>query len=148
MQHTLRTKFLRVPPVDWAAVKHGSKTEFRMPGSASLAHYWDIDVPTPVVAYTVRSGLHYSHLMVLCRVWREPLGAISPESLEREGFTDINHFRRYWMSRTHRRFTPLTSVMAYTVAPLGEFDLPFLGVRMLMSLYREHVPEFIELPTQ
>lgn len=140
-QHTLTTLFLRVPSTDWAAVTHGSKTEFRAAGTASLSRHWDIHVPTPVVAYTVRSGQHLSKLLVLTAVWREPLGAISAESLQREGFPEMAHFRRYWMSRTHRRFTPLTSVMVYRLAPFTPDVVAQLGVAMLTKLYKEHLPK-------
>ncbi len=81
--------------------------------------------------------------MVLTAIWREPLAAISEESLAREGFPDMAHFRRYWMSRTHRRFTPLTSVMVYRLAPFSEQAMTELGATMLRTLYRDHLSEEI-----
>lgn len=124
--------------MDWAAVKIGAKAEFRVAGRASLAQ--NVYTPTPVVAYTVRSGGAYdSKLMVLQAVWREPLGSISRESLEAEGFTDFAHFRRYWMERTHRRFTPLTTVIVYSLRHWVESDLTTLGAALLRRLYRDHL---------
>ncbi len=136
-QYEAKTLFLRVPSVDWAAVKLGSKTEFRVAGRASLAQ--TVYTPTPVLAYTVRSGLHDSKLMVLTAVWREPLGAITPEGLAAEGFPDFAHFRRYWMTRTHRRFTPLTSILAYRLRQWTDHDAADLGEKILRRLYREHL---------
>lgn len=139
--YSARTVFLRVPTVDWAAVKVGSKTEFRAAGGKEITQLWNIKVPTPVVAYTVRSGGVYDKaLMVLEATWREPLGAISPESIQREGYPDMAHFRRYWMSRTHRRFTPLTSVQVYRVRAWQNGDLTALGEALLQRLYQEHLP--------
>ncbi len=123
--------------MDWAAVKVGSKTEFRVAGRASLAQ--NVYCPTPVVAYTVRAGVHESKLMVLTAVWREPLGSITQESLAAEGFPDFAHFRRYWMQRTHRRFTPLTNVVAYRVRDWVGDDQPVLGSMILSRLYRDHL---------
>lgn len=136
-QYEAKTLFLCVPSVDWAAVKVGSKTEFRMAGRASPGQ--NVHTPTPVVAYTVRESGHDSQLMVLLAVWREPLGSISRESLAAEGLADFEHFRRYWMARTHRRFTPLTSVLAYRLRQWVDTDVTALGSTMLRRLYRDHL---------
>ena len=95
--------------------------------------------PTPVVAYTVRAGEHDSQLLVLTAAWREPLASITEEGLAAEGFPDFAHFRRYWMSRTHRRFTPLTNVMVYRLRPWEDSDVVILGSTMLRRLYRDHL---------
>lgn len=81
-----------------------------------------------------------SKLMVLERTWREPLGAISSESLEREGFESIAHFRRYWMGRQKQRFRPLLEVQVYRVRPFTETDREALGLALLDKLYGEHMP--------
>lgn len=135
------TTFLRVPSMDWAAVKQGVKTEFRCVGPRSITNHEQIQTPTPVVAYTIKPGENYdSKLMVLMAAWQEPLGAISRESLRREGFEDLAHFRRYWAQRTHRRFRPLTSVTVYLVKPFdAELDPKYLGGLMLQRLYRDHL---------
>lgn len=141
--YTSSTRFLRVPSPDWAAVKHGSKMEFRTAGRVATSGPDRIECPTPVVAYTVRPhGQHESQLMVLIATWREPLGAISAESLTMEGFADVEHFRRYWMSRTHRRFRPLTSVQVYRLRPFiyeDNEDLEHMGELLMRRLYREHL---------
>jgi hypothetical protein len=50
----------------------------------------------------VRGG-HDAALMVLERCWREPVGAISDESLLREGYATFADFRRYYKLRTTAR---------------------------------------------
>ncbi len=139
-QYKVSTTFLRVPPVDWAAVKHGSKSEFRSVGTRAVSQFKNLEPPTPVVAYVVKSlGQYDSQLMVLTAMWTEPLGAISAESLEAEGFPDIAHFRRYWMARTHRRFRPLTMVQVYRVRQYTDNDAVVMGVRLHNKLYRDHL---------
>lgn len=140
VQHQSRTLFLRVPSQDWAAVKHGSKTEFRTVKPTAIATFDSVEVPTPVVAYAVKpGGRHDSQLMVLTAAWREPLGAISPESLAAEGFPSLAVFRRYWMQRTHRRFQPLMIVNVFRLREFQEEDRAILGAQLLQRLYKEHL---------
>lgn len=138
-QFEARTTFLRVPSIDWPAVKLGAKTEFRATGRAAT-QVWNVQCPTPVVGYRVVNGQHDSIPLVLEATWREPLAGISAESLEREGFESMAHFRRYWMQRTHRRFTPLTQCHVYRVRPLRAEDIAPLGVLLVHKLYGEHLP--------
>lgn len=138
-QHHLRTIFLRVPAFDWAAVKIGAKTEFRA-GGGHATQLWNVEAPTPVVGYRVTNDRddHEGVLLVLEKTpWQEPLAAISEESLRREGYPDMAHFRRYWMERTGKRFRPLDKVMVYRVRPFRDDDVTPLGVRMLQHLYSE-----------
>lgn len=139
-QFEARTTFLRVPSGDWASVRIGAKTEFRATGRAAT-QVWNISCPALVVAYAVTNARddHDSKLMVLEETWKEPLGAISEESLRREGFPTMGHFRRYWMGRTKRRFRPLTEVHVYRVRPFEEADLATLGRALLVKLYQEHL---------
>jgi hypothetical protein len=139
-QRQARTVFLRVPAQDWAAVKIGSKTEFRMPGGRAMSQLWSVKPPTPVVAYAIIGGGRYvSSLMVLERHWREPVGGLTPESIAAEGFPDMAHFRRYWMARTKRRFRPLQEVWAYRVRPFRAEDRTMLGEYLFDRLYGEHL---------
>lgn len=143
-QREARTIFVRVPAVDWAAVKLGHKLEFRSKGREQTP-VWRVETPTPVVGYrlsNVRTD-HDSKLLVLEATWREPLGAISEESLAREGFTGpqaMAHFRRYWMARWKRRFTPMMEVQVYRVRPFTSADVQPLGVKLLGKLYGEFLP--------
>jgi hypothetical protein len=81
----LSTVFVRVPDAEWGLVKYGNKREFRA-ACAKHSPLRNVATPTPAVAYCVNSfGEYRSALMVLENIWREPLGAISPESLAAEG---------------------------------------------------------------
>lgn len=136
-QRRARTIFLRVPQADWGAVRAGRKREFRASPKAT-PQLWDVDPPLPVVAYTVsRSRGHQSQLMVLEATWREPLGAISPESLAAERQPDIAHFRRYWMTREHTAFKPTRMVSVFQIRPWVPSDAAAMGERLLERLYGE-----------
>lgn len=139
-QFEVRTTFLRVPVLDWAAVKHGYKTEFRATGRA-VTQPWNLQLPTPVVGYKVSNQRddHESTMLVLEESWTEPLLAISPESIRREGFADMTGFRNYWMQRTKRRFRPLTEVRVYRVRPFADDDVVAMGNQLLTKLYGEHL---------
>jgi hypothetical protein len=137
------TVFLRVPAYDWPAVKRGLKTEFRSGwGKNKTPKLFQVEPPTPVVAYTVQRGEYEARLMVLEAIWLEPLGAISPESLEREGFASLAEFRTYWLERERRRFTPTRQVFVYRVRPwvAGQDEAP-MGEALLQRLYGEFLPE-------
>lgn len=106
-----------------------------------VTQLWNIKCPTPVVAYKVsRMGDPESDLMILEATWREPLGAISEESLQREGFPSVAHFRRYWMDRQKQRFKPLLEVQVYRVRPFTTADRESMGLALLDKLYGEHMP--------
>jgi hypothetical protein len=140
-QFEARTSFLRVPADDWPSVRQGRKTEFRATGARHMTQMWNVTCPMPVVGYAFRRAAEPdSALLVLEATWREPIGAISPESLEREGFPDIAHFRRYWMERYKRRFAPMQTVQVYRVRPAARDDLAILGLKLIEKLYGEHLP--------
>lgn len=123
--------FLRVPGGDWAAIRRGFKREFRLTGQALL----NLQTPTPVVVYTTRNGGYEEILMVLESAHREALGAISPTSLQAEGFPSVAHFRRYWMQRTGKRFRPLDICSVYRVRPWTDADMDLMGRTLLERLY-------------
>lgn len=141
-QARVSTAFLRVPSVDWIAVTRGIKSEFRASPRA-VSKLWSVDPPIPVVAYRVRPGLpggHDSKLMVLEEKWLEPLGAISPQSLEAEGFESMAEFRRYWMQREQRRFMPTRMVTVYRMGLWNyQTDPERFGALLLERLYGEHL---------
>lgn len=138
------TAFLRVPVTDWPAVKRGIKTEFRAGSSPDKTLPWTLKLPTPVIAYSVGSGSspirHDGALMVCERAWFEPLGAISQESLTREGFKSLAEFRRYWIQRERKRFSPLRKVVCYRVRPWRDGDDEFFARLLLERLYGEFLP--------
>jgi hypothetical protein len=136
-QHRASTIFLRVPSSDWIAVRHGKKREFRAE-SGKVSQLWNVECPVPVVAYRLDShGRYDSALMVLEAVWREPLGAISPESLEAEGFESFAHFRRAWCIREKRLFRPLHMTTVFRVRPWESEDERAMADALLERLYGE-----------
>jgi hypothetical protein len=135
-QVKLRTIFLRVPTLDWASVKRGRKGEFRS-ASGNVTSLWNVQCPTPVVAYKKGAVGYDSTLMVLEGTWREKLMEISPESLAAEGFRSFEDFRRYWMRRERRKFMPLVEVSVYRVRPWREDDRRQMGDAILERLYGE-----------
>lgn len=138
-QFEARTTFLRVPADDWAAVKIGTKTEFRAAGHA-VTQLWNVTCPTPVVGWTARRvGTYDSALFVLEATWQEMVGAITEESLAREGFPSMAHFRRYWMARSKRRFRPLQKVQVYRLRPMTPDDEAMMGLQLFRKLYAEHL---------
>ena len=140
-QRRVSTVFLRVPTRDWPAVKRGYKTEFRAgSGKNAVPQLWGIQTPTPVVAYSIRRGEHDAQLMVLEELWQEPLGAIGPESLQREGFGSLAEFRRYWMERERKRFTPTRHVFCYRVRPYDQLDGAEAAGRIFRHLYGDFLP--------
>lgn len=142
-QRQASTVFLRVPTTDWVAITKGLKTEFRASPNA-ITQALALDPPTPVVAYRAPQGQPRDDrdrtLMVMTETWQEPLGAISPESLEREGHPDMAHFRRYWMTRTRRRFRPLQKVRVFRVRPFEDEDWGLFSERLMTRLYGEFRP--------
>jgi hypothetical protein len=136
----MSTLFLRVPVSEWTQVKRGNKREFRSsPGAQS--QLLNAEPPMPIVAYSVdRQGRHDARLMVLERMWREPLGALSPESLAAEGCQTLAEFRRRWMLTNRKRFTPSRIVSVYVVRPWrAGLDEREMADRLLEHLYAEWV---------
>lgn len=135
------TVFLRIPSVDWIAITHGLKSEFRASPSA-VTQALNLDPPTAVVAYRKHPQYGYaSKLMVLEETWQEPLAAITEESLKREGFPDLAHFRRYWIERERRRFAPTRKVRVFRVRPWQETDRALFADRLFARLYGSFAPE-------
>lgn len=94
------------------------------------------------MAYTLIPPDRYeSKLMILEAHYREMVGAITPDSIAREGFPDMAHFRRYWMSRTKRRFRPLQEVSVFRVRPFTAGDREAMADALLDRLYGEHLRE-------
>jgi hypothetical protein len=134
-----RTRFLPIFPDDWVAVTRGSKREYRLP--FFLTH---LLCPVLAVAWRRRpQGDPETALVVIEEAWREPVGAISVESLEAEGFPKLDHFRRYWMRRTGERFKPLDDIQVLRIHPFEPGDAPTLGLQLLRNLYGPHLPDGI-----
>lgn len=142
-QRTLRTLFVRAPYVEWAALMHGSKQEFRTPSWGAISGV--IDTPTPIVLYAVSPSLgsRREGLMVLLAHHRETLQAIrdDPEALAREGSRTYDEFREYWRERTHRPYRALQQVEVFRVAPWGSISASALGRDLLVRLYGDYLPK-------
>lgn len=137
-QRQAKTIFLRVPYSEWSVVIDGRKTEFRASPRA-CSQLWDVDPPLPVVAYAIFPSRGYKRsLMVLEETWREPLEAISPESLRRERQPSIAHFRRYWMGREKTAYMPTRMVSVFRVRPWEVTDDHEMAERLLERLYGEY----------
>lgn len=142
VQRRVSTTFLRVPIGDWPAVKRGYKTEFRASvGKNNVPRHFTILTPTPVIAYAIRNGRHDARLMWLEHAWQEPLGAISAESLAREGFASLAEFRTYWINREHKRFTPTRKVFAYRVRAFADADAADAAALIFEHLYGEFMAQ-------
>jgi hypothetical protein len=134
-----RTRFLPVFEEDWLAVTRGSKTEYRLP--FFLTH---LMCPSLAVAWRRRpQGDPDRALVVIEEAWREPVGAISPESLAREGFPALDHFRRYWMRRSGERFKPLSEVQVVRIRPFEPDDAATTGLQLVRNLYGPYLPDGI-----
>jgi hypothetical protein len=137
-----RTSFLRIPRGDWAAITVGDKTEFRSPGGPGVPKLGMLQPPSPVIVYAPPSGFGATELlftlMALEECWREPLGAISQESLANEGFESIDTFRRYWKDRFNRRrrsWDPTRPVLVFRLRPWADDDEARFGQLLLDRLY-------------
>lgn len=126
--------YVRVPVAEWIEVKHGTKREFRT-GVQNNLHVVNgqIELPTPVVAYS--SPGHDARVMVCTEAWKEPLGAISPESLANEGVETLAEFKQRWCARRERRFNPLKHVVVYRVRPWSQDDEARFAKDFLEKLY-------------
>jgi hypothetical protein len=133
------TQYLHVPLRDWPAITSGRKTEFRTTGHNVTLHH-TLHAPGPVVCWSAREHVREQQfaLMVLEAAWSEPLGAISPESLRREGFASVAEFRTYWRERHIGRGTPykpLSIVQVYQVRPWRVTDHEEMAGALLDRLY-------------
>lgn len=142
--------YLRMPRVDWAKLCHGSKTEFRLRCGRSTPRFHKVKPPVPVIGFSLRLSRADTEtaLFVLEEISCEPLRAISPESLEREGYDTLAEFRRYWRTREQRLssaqrvgWAPLAKVMVYRVRPFTEEDIQPHALRLLHHLYGDFLPD-------
>lgn len=138
----LSTRYLRVPATDWSRVAVGTKTEIRHVAAYGSRMHGSVEPPIPVIAYAVMHSGRREKLMVLEAMWREPLDALSDESLRREGHESLAEFRLAWKRRFQRgRWNPLTDVVVFRVRPWTEEDVADFGERFLRRLYLDVVRE-------
>jgi hypothetical protein len=129
------TVFLRVPSPDWAPIVTGAKRELRTVGRYALIA-GRIQTPELVVGYLVRRyEERRERLLVVEDAWQEPLGAISPQSLEAEGFASLGEFRDYWRARVRSGWRPLSVVQVARLRPYTDDDAAMIGDRLLQRIY-------------
>lgn len=127
-----------IDPVDWADVIAGRKRELRKYGQSKPLPGHERIFPAACVFYSERqAGGIVTALGVVEEQWNEPLGAISPESLEREGFPDdLPGFRRYFSARYPRGgFRPLAGVVVQVVRTMNDDDATRTMLEMWEKLY-------------
>lgn len=135
---------LPVPWRDWEAVITGHKTQFR-----SYLAVPSCTGPRPCLLFTqFRRHLRVDDRWeavpaVLKSVRREPLGAITAEDLDREGFLYRQAFRYYW--KTHRYpksgWEPRRIVTVFEVCP---WDVEWTEHAMEQWLLNELYGEWLE----
>jgi hypothetical protein len=124
LRRDARNTRIHLPRVDYSDISVGAKREYRNYG---YRRFDGLSFPAPAVGYcardwwtptSLRDGID-TCLLTIEDSWVEPLGAISPESLANEGFTDIADFRRYFTERYPRGgFRALANVVVYRVHPM------------------------------
>lgn len=131
-RRTLNRRMIYVPQADWPSIRRGAKEEFRGSGAA-----WGLDdLPFPVALYsTVRNGGYEVRMAVLTACWKEPLGAISAESLEAEGHESLADFRQWWVNNRRPNFNVLQNVTVFRVRPWQDQDSDEMAHVLLDRLY-------------
>lgn len=133
----LHVRHLQIPVADFGRIAAGRKLELRHAGGRLRPEH--VTCPQPIVGWAVRGGETKRALLVLEECWTEPLGAISPPSLEAEGFANLQEFRLYWRQRTGK-FRPLDTVVCYRLRPFAEDDLSGLWLDIFERLFGEVAP--------
>lgn len=136
---------VRVPPTDWAEVSIGAREMFRCfsqqphhPEHSILPE--ETETPRPVIIWS-RRGPHgatrtLATPAVLLEHRMEPLGAITPEDLEAEGFEFLPAFRYRWKQRYPRYgWRPWAPVNVFRVRPWIPSDDAWIGQWLLQQLY-------------
>lgn len=127
VQGHVNTRSAYVDPIDWIAVISGEKTEWRLYGNANFIE--KMVFPSPIVVYSPSAAdpmIPYTALLTLEEMWREPIAAITDESLRREGFTahddrrdNFADFRNYIAARyPNGGFRPIANVVCRRVHPM------------------------------
>lgn len=123
---TAKTIRVHLPRVDFNDIRVGAKREFRNYGRRMIE---PLPAPHAVVGYnakdwwTPENGLDGidTVLLTLEDTWTEPLGAISEESVAREGFDSLADFRRYFAARyPNGGFRPMANVIVYRIHPMTD----------------------------
>lgn len=136
---------LRVPSPVWPLVSTGRVSEFRA-ATGNVPQLWNVPLPTLAVAYRRRlSARDYDYrLVMLERIRREALGAITEEGLAAAGYTGDDaraRFRRDWMIAEKKKFEPLRTVVVFTVRLVDLGDTRRVGEAIVDHLYGEYIAQ-------
>lgn len=133
---------IRVPAVDWPAVYVGEKRMFRWYSKGMAALPEGEPLPRPCLLYAARRSHGEGQweaipaVLVACR--QEPLGSITPEDVEAEGFKFLPAFKWYWKLRNKRLgWRPFEMVNVYEVQPFTEDDTDWAAQWLVQRLYGE-----------
>lgn len=139
--HAVAAKTLLIQPhaTDWLPLKYGRKGEFRTtPRGGAFPDM--IPCPTPAVLWRPVASRLETIPVVLEEAWTEPLGAISEESLGREGYASLREFRARWVASRHAYFDATRKVCVWKVRLWGDGDGEAMGQRLLERLYGPYLP--------
>lgn len=130
------TLILRPHPSDWLAVRYGQQTEFR----TVVGLPERVVTPSPVVLWRRRASQVESVLFLLEAAWREPLGAVSEESLARSACASLAEFRERWVAARRRYFDATKQVCVWRVRAWRDGDAEAMGGALLHRLYGPYLP--------
>ena len=144
---------VRIPAMEWDAISTGAKTMFRAyNGRAGATRELPVipsgtECPRPCLLFArryegARGKDHRWDAIpgVLLSHRREPLGAISPEDLEREGFRFLPGFRFHWQRRYPTLgWRPWDFISVIEVRPLVEDDREWAATWLLDHVLGEWV---------
>ncbi|MDQ1584509.1 MAG: hypothetical protein QOF36_2563 [Microbacteriaceae bacterium] len=137
-QHRVRltTLIVRPHPSDWLPLKYGKVTEFRTHQGFPDRIY----PPSPMVLWRRIGGRVETMLWVVEEAWREPLGAISDESLRRIGCASPSEFRERWVAARATYFDATKNVNVFRGRPYRDTDRDSLADKLLETLYGAFLP--------
>lgn len=149
LRRTVTNMPLRVPAVDWAKVVLGEKRMFRAYSASKRDRSLSVvppstECPRPCLFFTQHgSGRWEASPGVLLSHRQEPLGAITPEDLVREGFEFLPAFRWYWKKRYPKLgWRPRDMVSVLEVRPWEHGDRMEFAERLLVELFGEWFDEW------
>lgn len=132
---------VHVPPMDWAEVSIGAREMFRCfsriphdPEHSILPE--GTETPRPVLIWSRTANRSLTTPAILLEHRMEPLGSITPEDLEAEGFEFLPAFRYRWKQRYPRAgWRPWAQVNVFKVRPWVPSDDAWIGQWLLKQLY-------------
>lgn len=143
------TTYLRVPRDEHARLSHGDKREVRVKYLVN-GRTDEFGFPLPLVIWSPGTIGPLKVALVVCEErWREPVGAISTESLRNEGYDcrcgercncgALDRFRRYWKNIRGYRWDPRQPTWVYRLRPWDDSDRRRFAERIIEHLWLKPV---------